>query len=152
MSAYIVSHSLIDAVLTIAVHENGSYGGPRYRKTKDSSVEITEGNATEIGRVLLAENERSVMHRYPGGTLDDMPGKIGERSANYYFKPRKAEPVAVLKALDCLDYQSCETDDWQESEAFRVVAAIRDHAISRLPGYENGPGWDDFDRKRGAAA
>lgn len=152
MSAFVVSHSLIDAVVTAAVSDR-VHGGPYYRKHKGGNhVQMSQAGATELGRILLAENERSVLDRYPDVTVDTAPGTIGETSANYRYKERQASPVAVLKALDCLSYQSCETDDWEDSEAFRIIDVIRSRAISRLPGYENGPGWDDFDHRKDTAA
>jgi len=43
--------------------------------------------------------------------------------------------VQTLKAIACFDYQACETDDWQQSEAFAFCEALRDRAINKLPGY-----------------
>lgn len=148
MSAFVVSHSLIDVVITAAISDR-VHGSPRYRKFNDvrNYVPINREAATEIGRTLLAENERSVMFRYPGETLGSMPGTVGETSASYTFKERRASPVAVLKALNCLDYQSCESDDWEGTEAYRIIGAIRNRVITTLPGYQGGEGWDDFDRK-----
>jgi hypothetical protein len=42
----------------------------------------------------------------------------------------------VIKAADCLDYQSCEHPEWDKSEAKQLLDAIRAAAISKLPGYE----------------
>lgn len=132
MSAFIVCHDHIDALLTFATAEQATSNG----------VEITARNATEIGRILLTENERSVSHRYPGDV--DLPGTIGEEAADYTFRPVDPvpAPLAILKACECFDYQSCETDDYRDSEACKIVDVIRSRAISRLPGYSNAPGWD----------
>ena len=145
MSAFIVGHDHIDALLTFATDRRSdrlSY------YVNDTRVEITHDNVTEIGRILLTENERSVRHRYPGDDADDLPGTIGEDAAGYSFT-RFAEPltaVSVLKGCDCFDYQSCETDDYRHSLAYAIVSAIRNYAISRLPEYSDGPGWE-FRRK-----
>lgn len=132
MSAFIVGHDHIDALLTFATAEQATSNG----------VEITTANATEIGRILLTENERSVSHRYPGD--GDLPGTIGEEAAGYTFRPVTGvlAPLVILKACECFDYQSCETDDYRESEACRIVDVIRSRAISRLPGYSDARGWE----------
>lgn len=140
MSAYIVGHDHIDALLTFAAHERVSYF-----TDDDNRVEITPDNATEIGRILLAENERSVQHRYPGDAPDDLAGTVGERAANYQFKEFGGAPqpaLTILKGCDCFDYQACETDDYTESLACKIVDAIRRRAIIRLPAYTNSPGWE----------
>jgi hypothetical protein len=144
MSAYVVGHDHIDALLTFATADDPQSFGPiSYRlEPTGNRVEITTLNATEIGRKLLTENERSVNHRYPGD--DDLPGTIGEEAAGYTFRPWAKAPdaIAILKGCDCFDYQACETDDYRASDAFRIIDAIRARAISRLPGYTNAPGWE----------
>ena len=141
MSAYIVDHDHIDALLSYAIKQNVSYTVP----VTKSRVEITERNATEIGRILLDENERSVRYRYPGSDADDLPGTIGQDSASYKFKRWPVgHPLAaltIMKACDGFDYQACETDDYSETLACRIVNTIRSYAITRLPEYSNAPGW-----------
>lgn len=139
MSAYIVDHDHIDALLSFAIQHGVTY------TANDSFVEITKSNATEIGRILLDENERSVRHRYPGCAPDELPGTIGQNAALYKFRRWPAmvplPALSILKACDSLDYQSCETDDYRQSLAASITNAIRNYAISRLPGYEDSPGW-----------
>ena len=48
-------------------------------------------------------------------------------------------PVEIIKLCDCYDYQSCETRDWETTEAFAICAALRAAAIDSLPGYEDAP-------------
>lgn len=142
MSAFIVSHAHIDALLTFADNK---------RMLNDLGYRIDRNKQftwTEIGRVLLAENERSVCHRYPdlaGG--DDMPGTIGQEAVNYKF--RTWQPafrmqhtqlcVTVIKACDCFDYQACETDDYEQSIAHQIIGSIRAKAVRCLPGYDDAP-------------
>jgi hypothetical protein len=51
--------------------------------------------------------------------------------------PRPA--VAVLKLIDCYEYQSCERPDWHESEAYAYCDALRRRLIAQLPGYDAAP-------------
>lgn len=152
MSAWVVSHAHIDAILTWAVDkrvyiflasEHGRYS------------QVTERNADEIGRILLTENVRSVEHRYPSDEPDNLPGTIGETVKGYSylrwwpFKTRALTPVEVMKAIDCLEYQSNEHDEWEESQAHRICQDIRSAAVSALPGWDKAP-WG-FDRSRAYA-
>lgn len=144
MSAFVVSHDHIDALLTWAVDHKVTY----WNKLDGVHVEITKWNATEIGQVLLAENERSVEHRYPSG---DLPGTEGETFDAYTFRrfdePGILTPVSMFKALACFDYQACETDDYEGSLAWRIINAIRSNVVYALPGWDDSPGWN-FERKR----
>ena len=145
MSAFIVSHAHIDALLTFA-NEQGmreAIGESLYSNLLSTN---RDPSWTEIGKVLLRENTRSVLHRYPDCTEGDAPGTEGETVDNYTFTPflqfdavRHHEAVWVLKACDCFDYQACETDDYYETVARKIIQAIRNRAISEVPGYDNAP-------------
>jgi hypothetical protein len=150
MSAYIVGHAHIDALLTFALSKR--YGRRVVYTANETLIEIYGDNASEIGRILLTENERSVRHCYPNDAADDLPRTIGEDSANYEFSPFDGEltPVAVLKGCDCFDFQAYETHDYKSSIACAIIDAIRKRAILCLPEYNLAPGWD-FTRKTPAA-
>jgi hypothetical protein len=141
MSAFIVGHDHIDGLLTFAVEHKLSY----YVPGAHERVYFDRTNASEIGAILLTENERSVGHRY--GDDDDLPGS-GEGAYQFRrFEPFLMMPVGkqaltVLKACDCFDYQACETDDYEASLAYRIIDAIRGAAIRRLSGYEGADGWE----------
>ena len=139
MSAYIVDHDHIDALLSYGIQHEVRYVVP----DTGALVEINATSATEIGRILLDENERSVRHRYPGSDADDLPGTIGQDAAKYKFRrwPTSVDAMAILKACDGYDYQACETDDYGKSLANAIITAIRGYAIRRLPGYSDSPGW-----------
>jgi hypothetical protein len=139
MSAYIVDHDHIDALLSYAIEHNVRYV---VRET-ETCVNISKINATEIGRILLDENERSVRYRYPGNDEDELPGSIGQNAASYRFRkwPEKLAAMTIVKACDGYDYQASETNDYEQSLAATIVRAIRNWAITRLPGYSDSPGW-----------
>jgi hypothetical protein len=133
MSAYIVENDHIDALLSYAIKHNVRYSP----EPSAPSVEITAFNATEIGRILLDENERSVRHRYPG----DEDSTADSASYNFRRFAPLPEAMIILKACDGFDYQACETDNYEQSVAAIIVNAIRGSAIPRLPGYSDAPGW-----------
>ena len=78
---------------------------------------------------------RSVAHRY-AEDADEAAGLYVYRRSGH-----PADPVAVLKALDCYEYQACEDGGWEASEALAFCEALRHRAVGRLPGYEAAP-WE----------
>ncbi len=56
----------------------------------------------------------------------------------YEFKPytHPIDPIQVIKACDCYDYQACETDEYERSMAADYIRQIRSMAISDLPGWD----------------
>jgi hypothetical protein len=139
MSAYVVADDHIDALLTFAIANGVDY------YTGNGRVVITAHNATEVGAILLDENERSVRGRYDKASADEM---IGEANAGGYkfqkfrqlseMKPG-ALALLVLKGCKCLDYQCDETDDYKDSLAKKIILAIMADAISMLDGYDAAP-------------
>ena len=130
MSAFIVSDKHLNVILTMAVVKRASY----YFEANGRRVDITRANASEIGQKLLDENFRSVNHRY----------RENDKAAKFEYRAVRSDEysaVDVLKAIDCLDYQSCETDDWPKSEAYAILDGIKDSMIRALPGYAESRGW-----------
>ena len=111
--------------------------------------------AQNVAKGLALENIRSVAHRYPDDKDGQRPGPnlkdadIVEACQIYagHFAKRMGgvivmaedvlEPVQVLKLVRSLDYQSCETDDWEMTLAAQQLRWIMSDAISHLDGYED---------------
>ena len=111
--------------------------------------------AQNVAKGLALENIRSVAHRYPDDKDGQRPGPglkdadIIEACQIYagHFAKRLGgvivmaedvlEPVQVLKLVSSLDYQSCETDDWEMTLAAQQLRWIMSDAISHLDGYED---------------
>lgn len=129
MSAYIVSPDHITALLAGFVTQRRFC---RYSTISDEDL-------TEIGQQLLRENCRSVACRYDKAV--DACWQDYRFKLKYAFNPPVTLPSQLLKLCDCLEYQSCERDDWYDSAAFRKLNDIRSVLISSLPGYEEGP-WE----------
>jgi hypothetical protein len=141
MSAFICSDMHINAIVNYAADKRISY----WLKNGER-VEITAFNAEEVGRILMAENVRSMVARY-GDSLEE-----GERNADsdyrYALFPTPLTAVEVIKACHCLDYQSCETEDWETSLACEILSRIIKHATHDIPGYDDAP-WEITDRTIG---
>lgn len=153
MSAFIVSKRHVDALVEAGLRPE--YAGARFSWYHDAERhELTLSNADEVGAMLWAENVRSVEHRYehvveageslpgtyqletiaPGIEPIEVPEWVGEY--RYDMRTRQLDPVAVLKLVQCFDYQSCEHDDWRESSAFAYCQTLKDKLIGMLPGYD----------------
>jgi hypothetical protein len=150
MSAYVVDPRTIDYLVAWAQRHRYQRSGlqvriPRTLAKADlpawldyqpgDSFYAVSVRADELGQLLMAANVKSVRHRYPDCPTDDMPGPVDQRNVwRYRFTPIQADLNAawVIKSCDCLDYQSCEVEDWRDSLAYAVVQAIREDAIGEL--------------------
>lgn len=136
MSAYIVSKATIDALVTFAAKHRASVAPGILHYDKINGVK-TE---TKLGRMLLEENERSVSHRYPNEETRRLQRPVDYDGAErYFFARREVEPIVIVKLCDHLSYQSCEHPQWQESDACRILKAIRHAATLEIPGYDAAP-------------
>ena len=114
MSAFVVSKSHIDSLIAAAMVLRRDY--------------LDFCKLDEIGQMLWNENHKSVNSRYNEKTAVPV--------YHYTGRPNHLTPVEVLKAVACLEYQSCEHEGWGESQAKKWLAALSEAAISALPGYE----------------
>lgn len=144
MSAYIVDLAHIDMLVSAATL--GRVGWSLYyHNGQHHPTPKTRADKTALGKMLLAENEKSIMYRYPdteaGGVplYDRMPGTIGYNGAQSYEYPDTMldplDAVSTLKLIECYEYQSCEHPGWAGSQAKAFCDGLRTAMISRLPGY-----------------
>lgn len=98
--------------------------------------EVTSENAEQWGAVLHAENRASVNHRYDEDEIE----------APYAFTCYigQPDPVAILSAIACYEYQSCEHPGWKRSDARAFCEALRAKMVRALPGYDTAP-WEVTD-------
>lgn len=146
MSAFICSRDHFVALACFAAQRrHGSYNvDPRYLQHEESKRHLAviggeydeEELATYYAQVLYEANARSVDHRYSETNERD---KIVIRDL---CEGDDVAPLVILKACNCLDYQSCERDDWQKSAAYEILQHIKEAAIRSLPGYDDADGWD----------
>lgn len=147
MSAYICDPSTVDYLVTWATHQRdlsvylpAGFPATAYDRARSdrlglaSRLNLRELTPDELGAILLAENVRSVRARYPSDTPDSPPGPCDQKRVwAYRFQPVAHQlPTWVIKACDCLRYQSCETDDYENTLAYKVMQAIRESAITHL--------------------
>lgn len=139
MSAFICSDDHIKALaIFAATRQHSSWRvDPRYIDglpcPEACSIEnlCRDELATLYAQVLLAENVRSVNHRY----RESEHHSIKVSDSDCMKLQQKA--VQILKMLDCLEYQSCETSNYYETVAHKLLSALRRAAIRALPGYND---------------
>lgn len=78
-----------------------------------------------LGDELWAENYASVNYRY------DKTNESPDYDPRLISAP--LAPEAVVKAVSCYDYQSCEHPQWHTSTAKAVVESIHRAAEARMP-------------------
>lgn len=116
MSAYLCNDEHFDALATWATRRP-HFETFRYR----FNGEWHTPDAAKIATTLHAQNVRSVNHRYKE-----------HESPSYRYQSVPLDCISatdILMACDGLEYQSCETPDWEETEAFAILRAIRSRAI-----------------------
>ena len=125
MSAFILDQDHINAMLQAAAPR---WPGDSANYRWNGEAYYFGANRQQVGQVLLNENYRSVNYRY--GESEQPP--------TFVSRPvRSQTPVQLIKLCDCYNYQTCETPDWEQTEAYAICHALRERAIDKLPGYED---------------
>jgi hypothetical protein len=127
MSCYVVSNIHISAILRYAAEARltlypAARGGEPWRA---ASVTVRQ----ELGEMIQSLNVDAMRERYPDS--------FAEESVRLFLLEKAAPraPVEVIKLIDGLTYQLCGLEDWDTTDAGRILLNIRDHAITKLPGY-----------------
>lgn len=153
MSAFIVSPTHIDVLLSVAMHGPsdravaGNLGWtPPYvnELLSEQSGPLTLELCSNTGTALLAECLASVSYRYPDLGAGELPGPLPTPVAGQYeftdFGPC-ATIAETCKAIDCFEYQSCEHPAWSGSGSERFCARLREGLTAALPGAAQAP-WE----------
>lgn len=105
-----------------------------YAVTRNSIVLTSDYNAHEIGEILHAENVKSANHKYNESIKPHF--RLDTRALANAWQYSGKGTVKIIKAVHCLDYQSCEHPQWESSIAFDILERIKSHATHNLPGYD----------------
>jgi len=136
MSAYIVDKKhiqyLVGAMLSRRIVQN--YGFSYWNGTERIAVRAGDyEQAAHIGTILWQENVKSVNARYSDATDLEAYQITPDEVGNYWDE---FDPVQVIKACHCLDYQSCEHEGWQASDAKAILTRLIKCACNALAGYD----------------
>jgi hypothetical protein len=151
MSAYLVSETHVDLLIEYAIATSGSpfhsvqwrsemppddpraLAGEWRELDRNAEVDIAGDGVTladHAARLLLCENLRSVRYRYPDEDAYPEGGyDVAAQTHRFTRTGYVLSDAEAVRACDCIEYQSCEHPDYHESEAWRLLAAIRDHAV-----------------------
>jgi hypothetical protein len=148
MSAWVVAKAHIDAMINTAVALYADRNHELCWMHDGVLRKLTDDELNRVGQMLVDENVRSVIGRYPdtlhGG---DIPGPVDPYYARPYIlqeSERDVPAVELLKLIDCYEHQACEHDEWKTSEACTFCDDLRCAAIMKLRGYQAAPwGWKD---------
>lgn len=81
----------------------------------------------KVGAILRKANNASLEARY------------GNKPKSYLAKTVPVAhlyPINIVAGCNCFDYQVCEYDGWEKSDAKKIIDNIRDAAIRRVVGYD----------------
>lgn len=132
MSAYLVNREHIAYLLTAATSRALGISERRFYWSHNNHLHRLdpedESRNRMIGQMLWNANNQSVNHRY--NETDDAP--------RYAHQPHRGaiDPIQVIKACHCYQYQSNETPDWETSEAKAFIESLIHRATAALPGYD----------------
>lgn len=148
MSAFVVNKSHINAIIQAGL--NVRYKPFTWYHKQDGELKqykLTSSTADEVGQMLIDECVHSVRYRYEDSELSDLPGPINaEYLMPFVWKPfvRMPTPIEAIKAIHCLEYQSCEHPEWNTSNAHDFCQALRNTLEGQIPGWDEAPWeWED---------
>jgi hypothetical protein len=122
----------VSAFLCSATHLSTLVNALDVAPKSDRPRDFRDTDPRVLFRTLLDENLASLDEKYGEGTDIEFANR-------YKYDPlagRGIPVVGLLKAINCYEYQSCEHDDWEKSQAYRFCDALRKMLIRELPGYE----------------
>ncbi len=128
MSAFIVSNFHVATIVNYGTCQKRDIGYIWCNKWKL----LADENPNWIGQVLVDENQRAVNARYGEDLLPEQYQPVSTTLTS-------CNPMEILKAVHCLQYQCNETVEWPQSEAYAILKAIESYAVRALPGYDEAP-------------
>ena len=136
MSAYLLDDQTFGILAKFAIDNDVTKYGQLYRSGLDTIEDVL--------KELVGANIKSLATRYPDTKADpalDFAGVVKQiflRRCNVEASREwNVDLMEILKSCDCLDYQSCEFDEWHDSTAYKILNGIRATAIKKLPGYDS---------------
>lgn len=140
MSAFVVSSQHINRIVNAIPARDLSYYQSFLNDLPTAGHPWTDSRArAALGGILDFQNIRSVCYRYSDLQADTARQHMAGESAYRYAPTAPQPPVAVLKLINSLEYQSCESPDWEQTRAYAVLERIRSDLIYKLPGYDEAP-------------
>jgi hypothetical protein len=136
MSADLVDPEHIHVMLWAGMERR--YGGrcsplSWYWGNPDERGVLDHQSADAVGQMLLDANAASVNARY-----DEDNAYVCQYQRPRY---RSWQPVELLKAIECYEYQACEVHDWPQTQAYAFCQALRKAVIRGIADYSDAGTW-----------
>ncbi len=142
MSAFVVDKAHINALVNAGL--GLARRNPLTWYHNEEHHRLNDGNADQVGQMLLDENIKSVGHRYEHCEVTALPGRVDAEYLIPFKHKLSYNPlpaVTMFSLINCYRYQCCETDEWETSEAFAFCHQLEGQLIRNLPGYDDAP-WE----------
>jgi hypothetical protein len=138
MSAYVVDKRHIVFLVKAAISHRLAEidgGSIRWGGTLQNCIRTTATPAeiASVCNMLLSENVASVNAKY----RDNDPAPVITSRDVAAIRFDDFDPVQVLKSVHCYEYQSCEHEGWEASNAHSFAHQLKKKAIHALPGYDD---------------
>lgn len=138
MSAFIVSDKQISEVLNyincLNQYDKSDFNFMPYNFLKEcekNNESLTRREALiACGEMILKENHKSVMYRYPDRK---------DQTFSFFDYTEKTKCIGYfqfIKFIDCIEYQSCEHENWESSNACKILKSFKQYATSKQKDYE----------------
>ena len=126
MSAHIVDDNVINSVINF-IKMNNRYAEVRYSHNAfiqsfeiNASHRDSEKNCQSVAQILLNENYKSVNARYSE-----------KNSGTIKYKNEKSITLAQCASnIKNIEYQSCEHNDYYETEGYKALTSLKDSLLS----------------------
>lgn len=132
MSAYIVEKNHIQYIMA-AVQSPTIRFDFTYKDESGNWVKVAKGDfdaTAKLGNILWQANAAGVNARYKErSTVEELT------SRDVYLCA--IDPMQLLRSLDCLEYQSCDSPTWESSVAHGIIRRLIKCAYQSLPGYSS---------------
>lgn len=126
MSAYTMHAEEINTIVSYFVHTKATvHGEGAWLRIGEKYDYLNYDHAEEVGKILMDENIRSVNSRYAQDTGSDY-------KFEYDATAHKRPMGNIIGALECYEYQACETDDWHTTNAHEIVQQLRRHLLKTI--------------------
>ena len=154
MSAYLVEDEHVKQLTAYlcrgdrySLEQLSQYHGCGFSHDYSKDFIQAEVLATHFANILMCENYRSLRARYDDA---EIPHRV-KVTLGEVMRATQIPAVNVLHSIACFEYQACESDDWDQTDAYKICEQIRCAAIRSLPGYDDAPWGAPFEFKQPAA-
>lgn len=147
MSAFVVDPKTINQMLSVFTRRAPGHHAVYMEYTQKAMAKLLpdwdttsrEGLA-DLGQALYNVNINAVAQRYPGDTIDTLPGTYeDDKLVPYRYQREDCSLVQCMKAMNCWHYQASEGNVPEQKlyKAFEQIALLlAAHIVKRTEEYD----------------